>query len=187
MTSRKSRAFYVETLIITFLLLYMLTILIRVYGAAAEHSQSAERRTKAANIMQNITVLFAEGEEPFGAAQQKLLKEARDGDGFTIPTDMVEMHFNEDGLPDEEGKYLAQVSLSCENRPVGFMVAASAFVYYNNDIENLLSSIDTAKYFPDDESGYVLSGDLDLDLAEMETEAETEAEDTFSAETEADG
>ena len=43
MKARKNRAFFVETLIITFLLLLMLTILVRIFGAAAQKSRYAER------------------------------------------------------------------------------------------------------------------------------------------------
>ena len=66
MKARKNRAFFVETLIITFLLLLMLTILVRIFGAAAQKSRYAERRTQAAQVAQNVVAMFEAGEGAVG-------------------------------------------------------------------------------------------------------------------------
>lgn len=50
MRASKTRAFYIETLVLTFILLFVLSILMRVFGAAGEESLNARRKTRAAVI-----------------------------------------------------------------------------------------------------------------------------------------
>ena len=85
MKARKNRAFFVETLIITFLLLLMLTILVRIFGAAAQKSRYAERRTKAAAVAQNVVTMFEAGEGEIGAAQRQLIETAKKEFARTLP------------------------------------------------------------------------------------------------------
>ena len=106
MKARKNRAFFVETLIITFLLLLMLTILVRIFGAAAQKSRYAERRTKAAMAAQNVVTMFEAGEGEIGQAQQALIDTANDeySDEDT-PQTTITLHFDEMGNQAEDGVF----------------------------------------------------------------------------------
>lgn len=182
MKARKNRAFFVETLIITFLLLLMLTILVRIFGAAAQKSRYAERRTKAAAVAQNVVTMFEAGEGEIGAAQRQLIETANDEySEVETPQTTLTMQFDEKGNPSEDGAYQVSLLLTCEVRAVGYMITGNMGIIHTGNPEEDLAQLDTAVYFPDD-IDQVLSSDEVIEFEEIagvETEAaayqETEA------------
>ncbi len=177
MRARKNRAFFIETLIITFLLLLMLTILVRIFGAAAQKSQNAGRMTRASVIAQNVITMFENSEGEIGKAQNDLIIQADEAESFDeIPNTELTFSFNEKGEEDPDGEYEVRLRITCEVRAVGYMLTGIMNVVCKDDPENDLSQLDTAKYFPD-AADRVLTGDIDIsfdDFAEVSTEAETE-------------
>ncbi len=187
MKARKNRAFFIETLIITFLLLLMLTILVRIFGSAAQKSQSAARMTTASMIAQNVIAMFEASEGDFGKIQHDLITESDEAEDFdTIPQSTLTFSFNEKGEEDPEGGYEVTALLTCEVRAVGYMLTGNMSVACKDDPDHLLTQLDTAKYFPDS-ADIVLYGDEEIsfdDFAEVETETESEFSDQESTETE---
>lgn len=182
MKARKNRAFYIETLIITFLLLLMLTILVRIFGAAAQKSRYAARRTEAAQIAMNVVTMFEAGEEGIGAAQQELIDTANDEySDVETPQTTLSLHFDGNGVLSEEGPYLVTLLMTCESRAAGYMVTGNIGIVHEDDPLEDLAQLDTARYFPDDVDA-VLSGDVEIDfseISEVETESMTEGEEGF--------
>ncbi len=191
MKARKNRAFYVETLIVTFLLLLMLTILVRIFGAAAQKSQNAGRRTRAAQIAQNVITMFESSEGNIGKTQQRLMAEANESYDMTdIPQETLTFSFNEDGEEDSEGTFGVSLTMSCELRAVGFMLIGNMTVFSKDDPQTALAQLDTAKYFPDS-AEIVLLDDIEVsfdEIAEIDLETESESENWIEteAETQAD-
>lgn len=176
MKARKNRAFFIETLIITFLLLVMLTILVRMFGAAAQKSRYAARRTEAAQIAQNVVTMFEAGEEPIGSAQDELINKANDeySDDET-PITNLKLLFDGDGYMNEDGPYEVNLLMTCEIRAVGYMITGNMSIINVNNPEEDLAQLDTARYYPDD-VGAVWSGDVEIEFDEIsEVETETEA------------
>lgn len=170
MRANKTRAFYIETLILTFILLFVISILIRVFGAAGVQSLSAKRKTTAAMIAQNVVSEFQAESGELGKAESSLLEGGSDqgdttGGNFTLS-------YGEDGLASEDGRYLAAVLIVPEERPVGRMLTMTVTVTYAGS-EDILAAIDTAKYFPDSKSSYLLNGEV-VSIEELSTEAETD-------------
>lgn len=174
MKARKNRAFFVETLIITFLLLLMLVILVRIFGAAAQKSGYAKMRTEAAAVAQNVVTMFEAGEDQVGQAQKALIDTANDeySDVDTPQTSLV-LQFDGNGVMSEKGKYEVTLLMTCEIRAVGYMITGNMKVVNLDYPEEDLAQLDTAKYFPDAVDA-VWSGDVNLDEISR-TESETEA------------
>ena len=185
MKARKNRAFFVETLIITFLLLLMLTILVRIFGAAAQKSRYAERRTKAAMAAQNVVTMFEAGEGEIGQAQQALIDTANDeySDEDT-PQTTITLHFDEMGNQAEDGVFEVTLFMTCEVRAVGYLITGNMEIVHVDNPEEDLAQLDTAIYFPDSTEDLLASeGVIDFDsIAEIETENEA----VYSAQTEAE-
>ena len=183
MKARKNRAFFVETLIITFLLLLMLTILMRIFGAAAQKSRYAERRTQAAQAAQNVVAMFEAGEGEVGQAQRDLIDAANDeySDDETPQTTII-LSFDEQGNQSEDGVYQVSLYMTCEVRAVGYMITGNMNLFHLDDPDEELAQLDTAVYFPDDVDAVLSSGvDIAFDeIASIETEAETEPEENYS-------
>lgn len=158
MKPAKSRAFFVETLIITFLLLALLTVLVRVFGEASRQSQSADRMTKAAQIIQNAEVMFQNSEGSVKEVQERMLSEARDIETLENPSGSVTLHFSDDGVPVEDGNYIVQLDMTCENRVAGYMLIGYMTIAHKSDPEQVITYVDTAKYYPDEEIEYVGEG-----------------------------
>lgn len=167
MRARKNRAFFVETLIVTFLLLLMLSILVRIFGAAALKSRFAARRTQAAQVAQNITAMFEAGEGRIGEAQQNLIDEANDeySDDET-PQTSITLFFDESGLQSENGPYQVNMMMTCEVRAVGYMITGNMSIVNVQDPDEDLAQLDTAVYFPDAVDA-VLSGDEEIDFGDI--------------------
>lgn len=167
MRARKNRAFFVETLIVTFLLLLMLSILVRIFGAAALKSRFAARRTQAAQVAQNITAMFEAGEGRIGEAQQNLIDEANDeySDDET-PQTSITLFFDESGLQSENGPYQVNPMMTCEVRAVGYMITGNMSIVNVQDPDEDLAQLDTAVYFPDAVDA-VLSGDEEIDFGDI--------------------
>jgi type II secretory pathway pseudopilin PulG len=167
MRARKNRAFFVETLIVTFLLLLMLSILVRIFGAAALKSRFAARRTQAAQVAQNITAMFEAGEGRIGEAQQNLIDEANDeySDDET-PQTSITLFFDESGLQSENGPYQVNLMMTCEVRAVGYMITGNMSIVNVQDPDEDLAQLDTAVYFPDAVDA-VLSGDEEIDFGDI--------------------
>lgn len=182
MKARKNRAFFVETLIITFLLLLMLTILVRIFGAAAQKSRYAERRTQAAQVAQNVVAMFEAGEGAVGEAQQELIDTANDEySEIETPQTTITLHFDEMGNPADDGVYQVTLFMTCEVRAVGNMITGNMDIVHVDQPEENLAQLDTAIYFPDDVDA-VLSTDEAIDfesIARTETEAMTEEGSVF--------
>ena len=87
------------------------------------------------------------------------------GESFTLS-------FGEDGLQSEDGKYMASILIVPEERVVGRMLALTVSVTYGGS-EDILAAADTARYFPDAKSNYLLDGEV-INLEELSTEAETD-------------
>lgn len=187
MKARKNRAFFVETLIITFLLLLMLTILVRIFGAAAQKSRYAERRTQAAQVAQNVVAMFEAGEGAVGEAQQELIDTANDEySEIETPQTTIKLHFDEMGNPADDGVYQVTLFMTCEVRAVGNMITGNMDIVHVDQPEENLAQLDTAIYFPDDVDA-VLSTDEAIDfesIARTETEAMTEEGSVFPAQEE---
>jgi ABC-type Na+ efflux pump permease subunit len=187
MKARKNRAFFVETLIITFLLLLMLTILVRIFGAAAQKSRYAERRTQAAQVAQNVVAMFEAGEGAVGEAQQELIDTANDEySEIETPQTTITLHFDEMGNPTDDGVYQVTLFMTCEVRAVGNMITGNMDIVHVDQPEENLAQLDTAIYFPDDVDA-VLSTDEAIDfesIARTETEAMTEEGSVFPAQEE---
>ena len=182
MKARKNRAFFVETLIITFLLLLMLTILVRIFGAAAQKSRYAERRTKAATVAQNVVTMFEAGEGEIGAAQKQLIETANDEySEVETPQTTLTLLFDEKGLPSESGEYQVTLLMTCEVRAVGYMITGNMGIVHTGNPDEDLAQLDTAVYFPDD-IDQVLSSDGVIDFEEI---AGVETETASGPETEA--
>lgn len=176
MKARKNRAFFVETLIITFLLLLMLTILVRIYGAAAQKSRYADRRTQAALAAQNVVTMFEAGEGEIGSAQRDLIDAANDeySDEET-PKTTITLFFDGNGSPSESGAYQVTLFMTCEPRAVGYMITGNMSIVHVDAPEEDLAQLDTAVYFPDDVDA-VLNSDVEIDFSQIsEIETETEA------------
>ncbi len=177
MKARKNRAFFVETLIITFLLLLMLMILVRIFGAAAEKSQNAARMTSAAQAAQNVITMFEASEGEIGKTQQALMDEAdEDYDMTDLPQTTLTFSFNGKGEVDPDGEYEVRLLIGCEVRAVGYMLTGNLTVANKKDPKLILAQLDTAKYFPDSVD-IVLTGDGEFsfdDFAEIESETESE-------------
>ena len=167
MRARKNRAFFVETLIVTFLLLLMLSILVRIFGAAALKSRFAARRTQAAQVAQNITAMFEAGEGRIGEAQQNLIDEANDeySDDET-PQTSITLFFDESGLQSENGPYQVNLMMTCEVRAVGYMITGNMSIVNVQDPDEDLAQLNTAVYFPDAVDA-VLSGDEEIDFGDI--------------------
>ncbi len=187
MKARKNRAFFIETLIVTFLLLLMLTILVRIFGAAAQKSQNAERKTRAAQIAQNVITMFEASEGNIGQTQQSLMAEANESYDMTdIPQETLTFSFNEDGEEDAEGTFGVSLTISCELRAVGFMLVGNMTVFSKDDPQTALAQLDTAKYFPDS-AEIVLLDDVEIsfdEIAEIDLETESESENWIETEAE---
>ena len=187
MKARKNRAFFVETLIITFLLLLMLTILVRIFGAAAQKSRYAERRTQAAQVAQNVVAMFEAGEGAVGEAQQELIDTANDEySEIETPQTTITLHFDEMGNPADDVVYQVTLFMTCEVRAVGNMITGNMDIVHVDQPEENLAQLDTAIYFPDDVDA-VLSTDEAIDfesIARTETEAMTEEGSVFPAQEE---
>ncbi|HCI74234.1 MAG TPA: hypothetical protein DHV42_06820 [Lachnospiraceae bacterium] len=173
MRARKNRAFFIETLITTFLLLMMLTILIRIFGAAAQKSAYAKMRTDAAQIAQNVVTMFEAGEVPIGQAQNELINIANDEySEVETPQTTITMLFDRNGVMSESGEYEVRLLMTCEVRAVGYMITGNMSVVNMNHPQEDLAQLDTAKYYPDAVDA-VLSGDVAFDeISEIETETE---------------
>ncbi len=195
MKARKNRAFFVETLIITFLLLLMLVILVRIFGEAAHRSQIASWRTKATQIAQNVITMFEASEGEVGKTQQELIDISNDEySEVETPQETITLHFNENGEMADDGVYEVSLLITCEVRAVGYMLTGNLSVINLKTPQTELAQLDTAKYFPDAVDA-VLSGDTvfsfdDIFVVDTETEAETEgaagSADASGSETEAD-
>lgn len=190
MKASRTRAFYIETLVLTFMLLAVLSILIQVFGAAGEKSLSAKRKTNAAVIAQNITAEFRAASGAFGEPERQLLEsdETADGSDIVSGTQEIILYRDENGVFSEKGQYKVSVLLSKEARPVGSMLTMTAIITYG-DSDDVLAAVDSAKYVPDDEAAITLDsgGEIVLD-AEEETESESLLEiRELSVETEAQG
>lgn len=177
MRARKNRAFFVETLIITFLLLVMLMILVRIFGAAAQKSRHAARRTRAAQVAQNVVTMFEAGEGEIGVKQQALIDEANDeySDDETPQTTFT-LHFDENGEESEDGEYEVSLYMTCEVRSVGYMITGNMSIFNTDDLNEDLAQLDTAKYYPDAVDA-VLSSDTEIDFGDISViESEGEAD-----------
>lgn len=189
MKARKNRAFFVETLIITFLLLLMLTILVRIFGAAAQKSGFAARRTQAGVVAQNVVTMFEAGEGEIGQTMQDLIDIANDeySDEDT-PQTTITLYFDEKGNPAEDGVFQVDLFMTCEVRAVGYMLTGNMEIVHRDFPDEDLAHLDTAVYFPDSTEDLLNSeGVIDFGLI-SETEFETEIETEFVAgiETEAE-
>ena len=177
MKARKNRAFFVETLIITFLLLLMLTILVRIFGAA--------RRTKAAMAAQNVVTMFEAGEGEIAQAQQSLIDTANDeySDEDT-PQTTITLYFDEQGNQADDGVFQVTLFMTCEVRAVGYLITGNMEIVHVNNPEEDLAQLDTAIYFPDSTEDLLASeGVIDFDsIAEIETENEAVDSDQTEAE-----
>ncbi len=175
MKGSKTRAFYIETMLLTFLLLLTLTILVRVYGAAGERSLLARRKTKAALIVQNVVSMFEAGSGDIGEAQETIRKIAAKSRRSEIPSMQATMHFSEQGILDQAGEYRVQFVISGEHRNTGVMITGTCFVYYGEETMDL-ASIDTAKFVPyetvPEEEIFVDGDDSFSESYELETETE---------------
>ena len=182
MKARKNRAFFIETLIITFLLLVMLTILVRIFGAAAQKSRYAGRRTQAAQVAQNVVTMFEAREGEIGKAQNGLIDAANDeySDDLT-PRTQLTLFFDEKGQPAENGVYQVDLFMTCEVRAVGYMITGNMGIVHIDSPQEELAQLDTAAYFPD-AADAVLSSDVEIDFGEI-SEAETESESSDSTQT----
>lgn len=177
MRARKNRAFFVETLIITFLLLVMLMILVRIFGAAAQKSRYAARRTRAAQVAQNVVTMFEAGEGEIGLKQQALIDEANDeySDDDTPQTTLT-LHFDENGAESEDGEYEVNLYMTCEVRSVGYMITGNMSIFNTDNLNEDLAQLDTAKYYPDAVDA-VLSSDTEIDFGDISViESESESE-----------
>ena len=189
MKARKNRAFFIETLIITFLLILMLTILVRIFGAAAQKSRYAERRTKAATAAQNVVTMFEAGEGEIGKAQQGLIDTANDEySEEETPQTTITLHFDEMGNPAEDGVFQVTLFMTCEVRAVGYLITGNMGIVHVDNPEEDLAQLDTAVYFPDSTEDLLASeGVIDFSsISVIETEMETESEAMGSAQTEAE-
>ena len=170
MSTRKTRAFYIETLILVFLLLSMLTILVRVYGAAGEKALGARRKTAAALIAQNVSAMFLNEEGDAGKSQKKLLSmdlgENADEVSGENPVSDATFRFNQTGALDEDGDYVVTLQTAREARVVGSMLSGTINVYYRNTDSEVLASLDTARYVPNGESDIISDGSV----IELDTE-----------------
>lgn len=179
MKAKKNRAFFIETLIITFLLLLMLTILVRIFGAAAQKSRYAARRTQAAQAAQNVITMFEAHEGEIGKAQDELIDMANDEySDVETPQKTITLFFDEDGALSGDGVYQVTLLLTCEVRAVGYMITGNMEIVHTGNPEEDLAQLDTAVYYPDDVDA-VLYGDMEIDfgaISVVETEAETETE-----------
>lgn len=184
MKARKNRAFFIETLIITFLLLLMLTILVRIFGAAAQKSQYALRRTDAANVAQNVVAMFEAGEGEIGKAQRELIDTANDEySDIETPQTTLTLRFDEKGNPSEDGVYEVTMLMTCEVRAVGYMITGNMGIVHVDKPEEDLAQLDTAVYFPDaieDVLSSVEAIEFE-DIAGVETELITETEEDSSS------
>ncbi len=189
MKARKNRAFFVETLIVTFLLLLMLVILVRIFGEAARRSQLASWRTKATQIAQNVVTMFEASEGEIGKTQQELIDIANDEySDVETPQTTLTLHFNDSGELAEDGEFEVTLLTTCEMRAVGYMLTGNLSIVNTKDTGIELASLDTARYFPDDVDA-VLSGDTVFsfdDIFVVDTEAETDSETGADTEAEAD-
>lgn len=179
MKARKNRAFFIETLIVTFLLLLMLTILVRIFGAAAAKSRYAARRTEAAQAAMNVVTMFEAGEGEVGQAQQELIDMVNDEySDVENPQTTVSLSFDGSGNMSEDGPYLVTLLMTCESRPAGYMITGNIGIVHSDSQQEDLAQLDTAKYFPDDVD-VILSGDEVIDfslISEIETEELTESD-----------
>jgi len=175
MKARKTRAFYIETLLLTFLILAMLSILVQVFGKARETSTEAKRMTSAAVIAQNAVTMFEDEEGDIGAAQKELLEiEAEDEDAIgAYSTKVTTLRFGPDGKQTDDGSFIVSMQLAREAKVVGSMLTATLSVTHEDDPDTILASLDTAKYFPDDESNFVEDEGV-IEMEDFETEADTE-------------
>ena len=188
MRARKNRAFFVETLIVTFLLLLMLTILVRIFGAAAAKSRYAARRTRAAQVAQNVVTMFESGEGAIGQAQEDLIDQANDeySDDET-PRTTVQLHFDSEGVETDDGEYEVTLLMTCEVRAVGYLMTGNMSIVNIDNPGEDLAQLDTARYYPDAVDA-VLSSDTEIDFSDIsviETESEALSGSTDSTETEA--
>lgn len=174
MRGSKTRAFYIETLVLTFVLLFVLAILMRVFGAAGSESLSAKRKTAASIIAQNLVSEFQAGTGEIGDSAKELLKSGENEDSGEIPTSTFVLSYSEDGSAASDGVYLASVQMAREERMVGYMLTMTASIHFGGS-EEILAAIDSAKYIPDNNSDYLLGGS-DFDLEDLSAEGETEAD-----------
>lgn len=204
MSLRKTRAFMVETLILVFLLLLVLSVLTQVTGKSGVLSQKAKRETAATMIAQNAAAEFQLGRGDIGKAEEDFVRpdfEAEESASGSPVTSSLEMRYREDGTIGEDGDYRVSIQMGCEERSAGSLLNAQIFVCYREQGE-VLASLDTARYIPDYES-IVLTVEGDGDITEdmladaagragaegagtaLETEADTEEELLLEMETEA--
>lgn len=78
MKPSKTRAFYIETLVMTLVLLFVISIVLRVFGAAGKESLEARQKTAAALIAQNVVSDFLAEKGELGTAQKAFLEDAQD-------------------------------------------------------------------------------------------------------------
>lgn len=236
MRLRKTRAFMIETLILVFLLLVVLSVLTQVTGKAGALSQRAKRETAATMIAQNAAAEFQLGRGDIGEAERELIlenggsetaaagvlaetgdkttsgpgiglladegavrelpEESEAGDGIVRPgftaeqnssgnlaTAFLEMRYREDGMISEDGDYRVSIQMGCEEKSAGSLLNAQIFVYYKTQ-EEVLASLDTARYIPDYES-VVVTVDGEGEITEemlADAAAGAGAEDTADAE-----
>lgn len=96
----KSRAFYLETLLLVLFLLAVLTVLAQLFAAARRQSLAAERLTQATQIARNVSEAFAASGDwqDFGAL-------VAGGDGLCWQEDQAVLPVDETGRAGQGGAY----------------------------------------------------------------------------------
>lgn len=98
MKQNHTRAFFIETALLTLFVLLALTVLVQVFGRARAMGEQAVRETAAALILQNVDADFQAGAGVFADLKDPLAKEQ----SFT-------MYYSADGTQDPDGAYCVQV------------------------------------------------------------------------------
>lgn len=148
MKTGKTRAFYIETLVLVLVLLAVMSILIQVYGAAASESLNAKRESAAAVISQNLIAEFQAGSGAFGEPEKQLMEQ----DTEEAEPVLLNLVRGADGLFSEDGDYSVSVLIVKEDRPVGSMLIMTAMIMYGDD-ENVLTAVESSRYVADQSAG----------------------------------
>lgn len=136
--TRRGAAFYVETLLLVLFLLFCLTVLVRMLGAARQLSREARQLSRAVQIAQNAAEQLAASASREDWARRLGAREEADGT-LTVGCDAQ-------GVPAADGTeeiYRLSCRLDAEPRERGVMLTAHLSVLCGQEI---IYELDTQKY-----------------------------------------
>lgn len=144
MRRNKSRAFYLEALLLVLFLLAVLAVLVQLFAAARRQSLAAKRLTEATHIAANVSEAFAAAEswQAFGQvlAGEDALDWRQGKAGLTV---------DENGMAAPEGAYSLQLERSEAPTAAGRMAELKITVYRRAG-DKAIYSLTAQKYLPDE-------------------------------------